>query len=604
MMPGMNPVHPAMMNMNPMLGGHPVPPIGFDQYGLGMGPVGMPDPGIGHRFPHIPFQQPMPQQPMLGQMIQGYPGPGGPGAPRLQHHHSAPSGGPLPGPHTQMLIEQDVGPSNRPGSGILPNPHMPQYGAPIPQTLMRRSISPVPIQPGSNGLPNLPSSGKTTSRANMNIPGPSSQSGKEQKRIASGARPMEVDGLEREKERDRYQDGLKSREKDARDFHVDRDRELIYERERDRARERDRERESDRELDRTGHGSLPVQRISSHQHPLHLHPSSSQAGHHHPPHHHHHHHHVHHHHHPNASNGPVSAAAAGQTSTVTALHPSNGLASRNVSPHPSRELDRRAHSGAPVEVIDLSSAKSATGPMSAWKNNDDLGPPGEMHERAKLTGPAPRDRAMPPSYPSSPRNGPGPSTAPASMAQSRRGSWSAPDDSALPRPSSSASSHLVSASSSGPQRLPPAVNSTPRTQVSPSLPSQRSPSMISPSRHNSMHLPPLSPSVGSMPRSPLRPSQALPSTLPPVPTSAKSTSPKILRRTPPLLNRPKSPGLVRNMHGPPLSSSKVPPTSPPANIFSLSHSHSSLSGPRLPNISAGSEPSLPPPPKVNPLPVD
>ncbi|KAI0342513.1 hypothetical protein BDW22DRAFT_1420452 [Trametopsis cervina] len=581
----------GMVGFNPILGGHPIPaPLGYEHFGIGIGAGPSDSSG---RVSHIPFQQPIPQQGIPGHMIPGYPAQSGPSAPRLTHHHSAPPGA-LPSAHTQMLLEHDGIHLHRPGSGLPPDVHMIHYPSNMPMNFMRRSISPVPVQavvtPGGMSLGGVPPSGKTGGR---NIAPVIPQSVKDHKRHGSGTRPPDGDGFERERERDRFPDVYKTRDKDDRGREMSND--LHFERE--RARERDRE----HDMDRAGYLPHTGQRPPPHPHtPAHLHPSSTQAGATHPPHHHHHHHHhVHHHHHPtNGSNGP-GQGPGGPSANVTSLQPSNGPTSRNASPHPHRDIERRGHSGAPVELNELTKKPSSSGPTHPWKNNESSNITGDIHERSRLTGaPSGRERAVPPpSYPSSPR-GHGTSTAPASKAPSRRGSWSGADDYGPLHPSAAAA-HLNS-TLQNPVRIPQTMmNSTTHQQVSPLLPNQRSPAMISPSRHNPVRLPPLSPSLGPNSRSPLRISQPLPG----VPgSSTKPISPQLLRRTPPPLGHSESPGIsVHPQVGGPPSTQKAHPSSP--SIFPAALPHPSLNNPRLSNVAIGAEHTLPPP-KVNSLPID
>ncbi|KAI0089385.1 hypothetical protein BDY19DRAFT_992997 [Irpex rosettiformis] len=587
-MMGLDAARAGFMGFNPMSGGHALPPpqAGFEQFGPGIN-MGVSD-GPG-RFPHVSFQQ-LPPQSGPGQMIQGYPGPGGPSAPRLTHHHSAPAGA-FPSVQAQMMLEQEVALGIR--SGIPPSAHIVHYPSGVPVNLMRRSISPVLVQPATGGSGG-PISGKTSGRS---VPGTTLQIMKEHKRVGLSARPSEGEGFEQEKDWELQAERYKAREKEARGREVLNDSHFERERVRERERDRDHDRESEQDLDRPGHIPVPMQRLPSHQHTVgHLHPSSSQAAHPHGPHHHHHHHHhVHHHHHSN-STGP-NAVPGGASSTVVALHPSNGILSRHNSPHPNREYERRAHSSAPVEVIDLSSKPAGPGPMSVWKANDDSPSSSlDMHEQGRRNiGLGSQERIPPPAFSLSPRNGPGVPPSHMSVPRPRRESWSAPDEGGQPRPSSS-SGPFPSQNATGPSRIPTAGSTTPRPQVSPSIPTRPSPVTVSPSRQNSIRLPPLSPSLATTVRSPLRMPQTLPGpSLPSVTTSSNPSSPKTLRRTSPPLGRPRSP-ITRDIHsqilsGPPPPiplSQKSAPTSP--GIYPVPLSHPSLPpNPRLPIMGASSE---------------
>ena len=260
---------------------------------------------------------------------------------------------------------------------------------------------------------------------------------------------------------------------------------------------------------------------------------------------------------------------------------------------------------------------NATSPMSAlWKSPEEAGLPADFSRdrgRPQLAPPPSTPFVMTPSqatlaiqanFPPSPRNGPGSSTAPASMAPSRRGSWSAPDDGGMPRPSSSASTHV---GGSAPSHLHPSAGlAAKRMQSSPTQP--QSSSAMSPTHHgNGIRLPPLSPPNPSV-RSPLRVGQPLP----PLPSSTviqpKSTSPKVLRRSPPPNIRPKSPGREQlNSNGASASSTIAGPLSKPrpvspVPVFAVSPSipPPPLGAPRMPNVSNGSDSSLPPVPQSVP----
>ncbi|TBU52493.1 Sds3-like-domain-containing protein [Dichomitus squalens] len=120
--------------MNPVLGGIPQ---GMDPYAMGMHMMDGPN-----RFGPPIQQQHLPQQ----GMVQGFPPP-----PRLSHQHSAPSGGlPHVPSHHQLQLEQEMQMRQPPGMQHL---HVAQQfgGGPGPGTLMRRSISPVPLNGAGPG---------------------------------------------------------------------------------------------------------------------------------------------------------------------------------------------------------------------------------------------------------------------------------------------------------------------------------------------------------------------------------------------------------------------------------------------------------------------
>ncbi|EED80278.1 predicted protein [Postia placenta Mad-698-R] len=207
--------------VNPTMGA----PVGYD-YPPSMpnmqlidGPVqgnrfGPPPPAFSHQHPQHYSQIQGPQS-----MIQGFPGQG----PRPSHHHSAPAGS-LPNLHpSQMPMEPDTVHAHRPDSrSAHPGPHMQQAYGSGPSTsgpgpLMRRSISPVPVQTLSNGSgPSMPMGmgpapmppGFAGSKANgwvgVGQPGPGSIPAgmKEPRRPSSVA-----EGRERDRERERYMEG-------------------------------------------------------------------------------------------------------------------------------------------------------------------------------------------------------------------------------------------------------------------------------------------------------------------------------------------------------------------------------------------------------------
>ncbi|KAF7790647.1 hypothetical protein EIP86_001603 [Pleurotus ostreatoroseus] len=192
-------LRPGMMGINP--GGLPANgPNIYEQYGAG---VGLMDGPPGRLPPQLPFQPgPFQHGPLPNQMMPGYPIPGASSAPRLQHHHSAPPGNVPNLIHSQMLMEQDVGLIRRPGSGA-PNANQFPGGPPLP--LMRRSISPVPLQP--HGTPGNPGS-STLVKSNgwMGIAASTSSSlsgSSKDPRHLPGSRPMEVEGPDRDRDRDR-----------------------------------------------------------------------------------------------------------------------------------------------------------------------------------------------------------------------------------------------------------------------------------------------------------------------------------------------------------------------------------------------------------------
>ncbi|KAJ3545362.1 hypothetical protein NM688_g5633 [Phlebia brevispora] len=607
-------LRPGMMGVNPVMG-HPAGGPGYDQFNMG---VGMMDgPGLPNRLPQqVPFQQPPFQHaPPPNQMMPGFPGPGIGAVPRLQHHHSAPPGTVPNMVHSQMLMEQDVGPIRRPGSGA---PHVSQFPGGPSVPLMRRSISPVPIQP-HGAMPTIgPSVMPNKSNGWMGMAGPGSANlggpSKEPVRFPADMRPLEMEALEREKERERIADTLKIRERSEFEWEREREREREREIERDQDRDRDRDREQDRDLE--GPNQTP-QMLQRQQH-NHLLISPSQVANHLAHHHHRHHHHVHHHHHPQLSPSALSSTAA----TVVPSQASNGMPLDRTSPLLSREMEpRRVPGDMPMEGIEPSpQVKSALpAPMSSlWKGSEEMMTPSTdfAHDRGRagLIPPAqeripfvitPSQAAVAMHSNNSPslRNAPGPSTAPASISSSRRGSWSAPDDTGMPRPSSSSSIHMGNTISS--HFHPSAGVPGKRLQSSPSMLPQGSPLVASPSHGNGIRLPPLSPSTTPGVRSPSR----MPQSLPPLSNAAaapKPLSPKVIRRTSPPPNRTKSPGREQigtlgsgPVAGPPTG--KARPLSP-VPIYPVSPSiPAPLSAtPRMPSVSSGSDPNLPPVPQSVP----
>ncbi|OBZ76494.1 hypothetical protein A0H81_03169 [Grifola frondosa] len=553
---GFDPHRPGMMNA--VLGAQP---HGMDPYNVGM--AVMDGPGIANRFgpppPSFPHQQPHPHPQIQGPpMIQGFTNP-----PRLPHHHSAPAGT-LPNlAHPQMPMDQDMLQNHRPPSSSAQTmPHMQQFGgpAPGPGNLMRRSISPVPLQmhnsgPGVGmsmmmGGPPVPP-GFAGSKANgwggMGPTGPGAFPGgmKEPKRLNG-----EADPRDREKERERFQDGLPQRERVQRDFEREREWE---------------QRDADRvfQMQHLQH----MQRLNAHQHPhQHMHVAPAQAQHVHivPHNHQHHHHHVHHRHHPpqpfTGPGGVIPGPPAGNPGM------GGGPGGPTLSPHAPRDFEaRRPQSGPYPEVMEASSAAKQNIPsphMSAfWKGNDEQ-PPASMdlaRERGRPLGPpsvGPHERLMTPftmgpsqviqgSFPGSPRNAPGPSTAPASVAPSRRGSWSAPDDSGIARPSSS--------TSLGPGPSTAALRHPGSRAAQSSTAQQLHGPFMSPPQSNGRPLPPPaspSSSLAGPARSPGRSNQFI------APGTQLPPPPLPIPRTPPM--RPSSPPKMRS----PSSKVSRPPPSP------------------------------------------
>ena len=334
----------------------------------------------------------------------------------------------------------------------IPHPHMQQFGGgPVngPGILMRRSISPVPLN-GAGPGPSIP----TTIGGGPVPPGFSNPKtngwtgGKDSKRI---------NGDSEGRDRERMAEVLSQRDKEC----IERERAL-----------RDLDREREQEAERVYRMSHTPSRHPAHQH-SHQHIQGLPA-HHHGPHNHqhqHHHHHVHHHHH-----GPAHQGFSGPGShapPMAGLPPNTsvGPAVQTLSPRGGREFEqRRPRSGAAAELIELSAPPQKqpvnSPPMSAFWKAEPLPPgphlPGDRErerererdrERAPLgpLGPPPpdvHDRLMTPftlgpsqiqrdpSSTGSPRklHGPAGASDPSpSMPSSRRGSWSADD---RPRPSS------------------------------------------------------------------------------------------------------------------------------------------------------------------------
>ncbi|RPD61712.1 hypothetical protein L227DRAFT_58763 [Lentinus tigrinus ALCF2SS1-6] len=529
--------------MNAVLGGGM--PHGMDPYAMGMPIMDGPGPA---RFiqPHIPQQA----------MVQNFGPP-----PRLPHHHSAPPGALPHLSHAQQVqLEQEMQAGMR-QPGIPPHPSF--APGPGPGTLMRRSISPVPLSNGAgpSSVPTTLGGGPVPS--GFSGPKPNGWSGPP----ANAKESKRMNGEADARERERIAEAMAQRER------ADRER-----------AQRDLDREREREAERAYHMSHTQPRHSAHQH-AHQHavhgPAPGQAAHHHVPHNHqHHHHHVHHHHHPpppQGFNGPGSNAHA---PPMAGLPPGSnqGLPNPSLSPHSMRDFEqRRPRSGAPTEVIELSAPtqkQTASPGMSVfWQGSDEPGIPADHlrererdRERERAAGPlgppqpGPNERLMTPftmgpsqtlqrSLPGSPRNplSAGPSNPPPSVPSSRRGSWSmAPEDA---RPSSAShrppeSSHPM-AGSSGSQRAPAT-----RLPQPPSTSSYHSP-FGSPPR-NGRALPPASPSAtpfsGPL-RSPVRGGQqgrvpiggpgplSPPPSLPLSPRAMGSTGSKLLRMPSPPLTR-------------------------------------------------------------------
>ncbi|PCH36877.1 hypothetical protein WOLCODRAFT_157568 [Wolfiporia cocos MD-104 SS10] len=538
--------------------------------------------------------------------IQGPPTHGFPNqGPRLPHHHSAPV---VPHFHpSQLVMEQELASLHRPGSSSQ-GEHMPQFPIlgpmPGPGNLMRRSISPVPVQALHNvsgpgmpmGLGNSPlPPGFAGSKPNGWVgPGPGGPGSlpKELRRPNSVA-----EGREKVKDAERYLDSHKARER------------------------AEREREYEREQqERAYHVQMLQQRHSSHQHTHpHMHASTVQPSHHHLGPHHHHilHHHVLHHHHREQPN------SAGPGQLLNTLPVSAAGTSTNVSPTTGRDLEnRRPRSGAPQDLVDVPARQSGASPrMSAmWKGNDERSPHPDLHrERGRPVGPppvGPHERLMTPfamastqamqsnyaRLPVSPRDVPIAPTAPPSVAPSRRASWSGLDDINIPRPASSASlghppPNYLQGGPPGAPRLPPRRPGSPPSQSV--LSSWRSPPHRinaefsrppSPPHSNGVIPRPISPSSSAGLRVPLRSpervtqqSLSIPQHLPPPPSVASASSSPARPRSAPkpgspthkvFARGPSSPGPTKPL---PLKPAGEPPVSastagPGASIVNASNS--------------------------------
>ncbi|GBE89804.1 hypothetical protein SCP_1701290 [Sparassis crispa] len=585
---GFDPHRP--MQMNTVLGSAP---HAYEPYNIGM----LDSPGTGNRFGPPPLfpHHALPHSQIQGPGItQGFPVHGG----RPPH----------PTFHPSQVLDQDMNSVHAPGSiNMQGGSHVQQY--PIlggPANLMRRSISPVPVQSLNSGpglgmsigisAPPLPP-GLSGSKSNgWDLSGHSLfPGGSKEARRPNG----DIDGRERERERERYGDSFKLRDREK----TEREREFELERERERERERDPDRMYHMQM-------LQQQQHSVHQHPhQHVHAAPGQASHHQlgPHHHHHHHHHVHHHH-PQPSAGPSGHSSPIAGLSTPAMGPVQGQ----------REFEtRRPHSGAPPEVIELPVSGSKQSPLmsSLWKGPDDpLSSSADIgRERGRPLGPP--AAIMQAKFPGSPRNGPGPPTAPPSIAPSRRGSWSASEESGLARPASAS----AGPSASGRSRDGSVHrNSTSRVQRPPSTQPPQNLFAGSP-RNNGRQLPP--PAMSHLNSTaaftaPLRSPRSNPPLLPPPPqttpaSSSTAHSPSIRPTTPktesPRAHRhsPSSPGQTKapsrtassnaepNFNAPPGATSSMAPS---INIVNMKSSESlSL----FPTSSALPNPPLPPPPRLS-----
>ncbi|KAI0772778.1 hypothetical protein BD413DRAFT_612272 [Trametes elegans] len=502
--------------MNSVLGG--MPPPGMDPYVMGMPMLdGHPSSRFGPPYPqHLPQQG----------LIQGFAGP----PPRLPHHHSAPPGGITHLSHSQMQIDQEIAMGMRPPSGIpQPPPHyQQQFGTgPGPSTLMRRSISPVPLSNGagpSSGVPHSMGGGPLP--PGYPGPKPNGWTGPPTGVHTGNTKELgRVNGEVEGRDRDRIGEALNQRERA----------------ERERAQG---EMEREREAERAYHLAQGQARHTPHQHAhQHTHGSAQPQSTHGPHTHLHHHHHVRHHHHttnqmPPGPGGPQHAPPMAGLQSGS----SNGLPNPTRSPHATREFEpRRPRSGAPTEVIELSASSSQKPPAGAsprmaayWKGGDESMPPEALRDRERDRGrapvslgpspPGPHERLVTPftmgpsqplqsSRPGSPRGG-----LPPSMPSSRRGSWSAlPDDA---RPPSAPHGHP--GAGAGPGMPPGGANSNnnsqrasgPRVPQPPPPTSYHSP-FGSPPYSNGARGPSPPPSFGGAMRSPARGGQPGLSRVPP-----------------------------------------------------------------------------------------
>ncbi|PIL29001.1 hypothetical protein GSI_09048 [Ganoderma sinense ZZ0214-1] len=571
--------------MNAVLGGVP---HGVDPYAMGMQVMDGPN-RLGPPMQHPHMQGFAPQ--------------------RLPHQHSAPPGAPPHISHHQLQMEQEMQMRQAPG---IPHPHMQQFaGGPVNGLgmLMRRSISPVPLN-GAGPGPSVP-----TTLGGGPIP-PAFPNPKTNGWTGPGKDSKRLNGESEGRDRERMADVLSQREKER----IERERAL-------RDLDREREQEAERAYRMSSH--VPS-RHSAHQHSHpHVHNTQGPAAHHHGPHshqHQHHHHHVHHHHH--GPNQGFSGPGSGHAPPMAGLPPNTGAGSavQTLSPRGGRDFEqRRPRSGAPTEVIELSVAPQKqpanSPPMSAfWKGEPP--PPGQMlpsdrererererdRERAPpgpLGPPQPdvHDRLMTPfamgpsqiqrdpSLTGSPRklHGPaGASNPTQSVPSSRRGSWSADDH---PRPSSA----VLGVGPAGPSIAPGSQRlGGSRLPPAPSTSSYHG-AFGSPPHSNGRVLPhPSSPSAFAGPlRSPVRSSQPgrMPLGGPLSPPPGMPLSPHGVGSPGVKHPRAPSPGLTKPL--PKLGGFPIPET---GNYVlpngALHPSSSSSSGP----------PTLPPPPTTLPPP--
>ncbi|EPQ51751.1 hypothetical protein GLOTRDRAFT_140756 [Gloeophyllum trabeum ATCC 11539] len=518
--------------LNPPMG----PPLSHG-YEAGYGPMD---------GPHYNGSGPSRVAPPFPPHMQGYPGPSVPS--RMQHHHAGPSG--LHQSHLPM--DQDMAMSS-----AVPPPSGPYTQHPA--TGMRRSLSPVHVT--ANGTSGLgPSQNGWFAGSSRGKPPGQHEWMKESRRPSGG--------------KDDYGDRDREREKWERS-------------------EREREREWERERERMERERYQMQMMQSQPvRPSHgLHAGPGPLPHPGPPHnHHHHHHHIHHHHHPQSMGGPGGHSSSSLNNT-----PGPGAGSPRVSMLP-REFDLgRPHSGPPTtEIINLSSSSTKRSPNTYWKGDelepgrDRVRPPSNQHPLDDR----PVQHIMTPVQLMTNHSGPhahGPPSAPASIAPSPRGPWSAADDTGMRRPSSAAMgrpSNLSGRSSPGPMhgsvhgmRGPP-----------PSSGSRQSPMVTSSPRNNkppATTSPPMSSSNFPGPlRSPSRSSHALP----PPPSSGPSSLPSMTAQ-PPLphasspVSRPSRvgspPSLSKMIHSGGPSGPSPPLTGAPRPMSPLSrsanadpHSHS------------------------------
>ncbi|KZT08129.1 uncharacterized protein LAESUDRAFT_724131 [Laetiporus sulphureus 93-53] len=526
---GFDPHRPAMMNSG--FGG-PMPPHGYE-YSVNMAILD--GPGTGGRFGLGPPQFPHYSQIPNGQpMMQGFPGQ----VPRLPHHHSAPAGS-LPSfhPSSQIPVEPEMPPLHHLDAG--PGPHMQQYvnvGG-MPGNLMRRSISPVPVQTLNGAGPGVPmtigalplppgfAGSKTNGWSGAGPLGLSALYGKEIRQQNSMS-----DGREREKER--YPEGQIPQ---------------------------DREREMEREQGRELHMQMIQQRHVNHQHThQHVHTAPGQAAHLHlgPHHHHYHHHHVHHHHLPQQANGQGQPMSAISSNVAAGPSTASSRIPREAEP-------RRPHSGTPNDISELTAGPSKQVMASPRLSPDvprDRGrppvvPPVGPHERLMTPFVMTPTQAMQSAFSGSPRNGHISLAAPASAGHSRRSSWSAPEGHNVPRPASAASTGHAAPANAANRPLTTRRPRTPSNNVVSSW--AKSPRAIpmeigvSTSIHANglpqsgrMSPPGVNSAFPGALRSPVRPIPQLPlaTQLPPPPSLTPSTRSPIRPASPPVPNN-ESPNL-------------------------------------------------------------